>query len=159
MTRVHGNTRWTAEHQAKARRLYVEEGRSAREIAKEVGPSERRIHEWAREDNWKKARAEWAQISGVPLEALEEKALRRLMGRLEREGDELPTEELLALLKYITAFKTLIHKRQGYRLLDAALVVGDEFQAFVLAECPAEAPRLLEAWKGFITDLQQRSAQ
>lgn len=156
---VHGNTRWTAEDQARARRLYVEEGKSVKECAKALGCSDRTVHTWVKNGRWREAREGWLAINGVPIEDLEERALRRILGRLDREGDNLQTKELLDLLKHVNQFKLMIAKRQGYRLLDAALVVGDEFTNWVLAECPVEAPCILEAWKGFLDDTQQRSAQ
>lgn len=159
MTKPHGNTRWTDEHRAEARRLYVEQGKSPDEVSGVIGCSSRSVQTWVKEGAWREARQGWLSVHGMPVEDLEDRALRRLLGRLEREGDALPVKELLELLRTINSFKQLIAKRQGFRVVDAALVVGDEFEAYVLRECPEEAPHLLEAWKGFLEDLNRRSAQ
>lgn len=155
---THGNTRFSDEDRAKARRLYVEEGEGLEAIAKVVGCSTRTLGVWVRDGDWKEDRASWLRVHAVPLEDLEERAIRKLLGRLEREADALEPDALLALLTNINRFKALIAKRQGYRLLDAALVVGEEFQAFVLQECPEEAPVLLDAWKKFLEDMQRRAS-
>ena len=155
---LHGNTRFTDEHRAKGRRLYVEEGKTPDQVSSAIGCSTRTVQAWIKEGRWKDARETWLQVHGIPLEDLEERALRKLLGRLERDGDGLEIPELLNLLGNVNKFKLMIAKRQGYRLMDAALVVGEEFQAFVLRECPDEAPTLLEAWKAFLDELQRRSA-
>jgi len=126
-------------------------------VLKEIGCSPRTLGIWAKDMGWKDDRASWIRIHAVPLEDLEERAIRKLMGRLERDAETLEPEILLSLLTNINRFKALIAKRQGYRVLDAALVVGEDFQEFVLRECPDEAPVLLEAWKNFIEDLQRRT--
>lgn len=159
MTKPHGNTRWTDEHRAEARRLYVEQGKLPAEISPAIGCSTRTVQTWIKEGDWRAAREGWLSVHGMPVEDLEDRALRRLLGRLERDGDTLPTKELLELLSNVNKFKALIAKRQGFRVLDAALVVGEEFEAFVLRECPEEAPQLLQAWKEFLEDLNRRSAQ
>jgi hypothetical protein len=158
MRRPHGNTRWTPEDRAKARRFFVEEGKTPDPISEAIGCSARTIQIWIKEGHWREARESWLQVHGIPIEDLEERALRKLLGRLDAEADHMPTKDLLDLLSNVNKFKVLIAKRQGYRLVDAALVVGEEFQAFVLRECPEEAPGLLEAWKGFLDDLQRRNA-
>lgn len=154
---THGNTRFTDQDRAKARRLFVEDGQSMQAIQEEIGCSPRTLGIWAKEMGWRDERASWIRIHSVPLEDLEERAIRKLMGRLERDAEDLAPETLLSLLTNINRFKALIAKRQGYRVLDAALVVGEDFQEFVLRECPDEAPVLLEAWKNFIEDLQRRT--
>ncbi len=156
--KAHGNTRFGDEHKAQARKLYVEEGRNAEEVAAAVGCSARTVQAWIKEHAWREAKASWAQVNGVPLEELEERALRKVLGRLEADADGLEPKALLDLLTNVNRFKTLIAKCQGYRLLDAALVVGEDFQAFVLREIPEEAPRLLEAWRSFLDDLAKRAA-
>lgn len=154
---THGNTRFTDEHRAKARRVFVEEGKTPDQVAEVIGCSSRTVQTWIKEGHWRDARETWLQVHDIPLEDLEERALRRLMGRLDREGDDLQIPELLNLLGNVNKFKLMIAKRKGYRLMDAALVVGEEFQAFVLRECPAEAQALLEAWKAFLDELQRRA--
>ncbi|MDR3684767.1 MAG: helix-turn-helix domain-containing protein [Geothrix sp.] len=155
---VHGNTRFTAEDRVKARRLYVEEGSNVEQIAAIIGCSERTVQSWIRDLGWKDARSAWVEVHGIPLEELEERALRKLLGRLEREASELQPAELLSLLTHVNRFKALIAKQQGYRLMDAALVVGEDFQSFVLREFPNEATRLLEAWKAFLDEVNRRTA-
>lgn len=155
---THGNTRFGDEEKAKARRAFVEEGKAPDGISKEIGCSSRTVQMWIKEGRWRDARESWLQVHGIPLEDLEERALRRLLGRLDADVDKLATKDLLELLSNVNKFKVLIAKRQGFRLVDAALVVGEEFQAFVLRECPEEASALLEAWKGFLDEIQRRSA-
>lgn len=154
----HGNTRWTDEDKAKARRLFVEEAKTPDQISNVIGCSSRTVQTWVKEGHWREARESWLQVHGIPLDDLEERALRRLLGRLERDGDAMEIPELLSLITNVNKFKLMIAKRMGYRLMDAALVVGEEFQAFVLRECPEEAPALLEAWKAFLEEMQRRSA-
>lgn len=156
--RVHGNTRFTEEHRVKARRLFVEEGRSPEEAAAAIGASARTVQGWIRDLGWREARASWVEVHGIPLEELEERALRKLLGRLETEAATMEPGELLSLLTNVNRFKALIAKAQGFRLVDAALVVGEDFQGFVLREFPQEAPRLLEAWKAYLDDLGRRGA-
>ena len=156
--RIHGNTRFGEEEKARAKRLYVEQGQSAEEVADAIGCSTRTVQGWIKGLDWKIARSAWIELTGVPLEDLEERALRKILNRLERDADTLSSKELLDLLGNVNKFKALLAKRQGYRLLDAALVVGEEFQAFVLKEAPEEAPRLLEAWRSFLEDIQRRTA-
>jgi transposase-like protein len=153
---AHGNTRFGDDDKARAKRLYVEQGKSAHEVAEDIGCSSRTVQIWIRDLDWAPARAAWVELQGVPVEALEERALRRILARLEKDADTLPSKELLDLLGNVNKFRALLAKRQGYRLLDAALVVGEEFQAFVLRECPDEAPRLLNAWREFLEDVQRR---
>ncbi len=153
----HGNTRWTDEDRAKARRLFIEDAKTPDQVSEAIGCSSRTVQAWAKEGHWREARESWLQVHGMALDDLEERALRRLLGRLDRDGDDLPIPDLLSLLGNVNKFKLMIAKRQGYRLMDAALVVGEEFQAFVLKECPEEAPALLEAWKGFLDEMQRRS--
>lgn len=155
---LHGNTRFTEEHRVKARRLFVEEGKSADEAAKAIGASARTVQGWIRDLDWREARAAWVEVHGISLEDLEERALRKLLGRLELEAATLEPEALLSLLTNVNRFKALIAKQQGFRLVDAALVVGEDFQSFVLREFPNEAPRLLEAWKAFLDDVGRRNA-
>ncbi|WP_257311128.1 hypothetical protein [Geothrix fuzhouensis] len=154
---VHGNTRFGEEHRVKARRLFVEEGASADQVAKVIGASSRTVQSWIRDLGWREARATWVEVHGISLEELEDRALRKLLGRLETSAATLEPEALLALLTNVNRFKALIAKQQGFRLVDAALVVGEDFQAFVLREFPNEAPRLLEAWKAFLDDVSRRN--
>lgn len=156
--RAHGNTRFGEEEQARAKRLYVEQGQGAEEVAAAIGCSTRTVQTWIRNLDWRPARTAWVELTGIPLEDLEERALRKILNRLERDADTLSSKELLDLLGNVNKFKVLLAKRQGYRLLDAALVVGEEFQAFVLREAPEEAPHLLEAWRSFLEDVQRRNA-
>jgi transposase-like protein len=155
--KVHGNTRYGHDHKHQARALYVEAGVHAEKVAEEIGCSLRTVQTWIRENGWREARKGWTEVHAIPLEDLEERALRKVLSRLELEADHLDTKALLELLTNVNRFKTLIAKRQGYRLVDAALVVGDEFQAFILHECPEDAPRLLDAWRSFIDDLAKRA--
>lgn len=159
MRHLHGNTRYTEEHRAKARRWFVENDKTPEQIAETLGCSTRTVQAWIREGEWRDARLSYLQIQGIPLEDLEERALRRLLSRLSDEADRLEPSELLELLSNVNRFKALIAKRQGYRLLDAALVVGDEFQAFVVRECPEEAPVILQGWKTFLDALQKRGSE
>ena len=155
---THGNTRFSDADKAKARRLYVEDGLSMDAVTQAIGCSARTTGIWAAAGNWKEDRASWLRVHNVPIEDLEDRAIRKLMGRLEREADALAPETLLSLLTNINRFKALIAKRQGYRVLDAALVVGEEFQTFVLQEFPEEAPVLLNAWKEFLEELNRRTS-
>jgi transposase len=155
---VHGNTRFGEEHRVKARRLFVEEGATADQVAKVIGASSRTIQGWIRDLGWREARTAWMEVHGISLEELEDRALRKLLGRLENEAATLEAGELLSLLTNVNRFKALIAKQQGFRLVDAALVVGEDFQGFVLREFPNEAPRLLEAWKAFLDDVSRRTA-
>lgn len=154
---LHGNTRFTEEHRVKARRLFVEEGKGADEAAQAIGASSRTVQSWIRDLGWREARAAWVEVHGISLEDLEDRALRKLLGRLELEAATLEPEALLSLLTNVNRFKALIAKQQGFRLVDAALVVGEDFQAFVLREFPNEATRLLEAWKAFLDDVGRRN--
>ena len=154
---VHGNTKFTEADRVKARRLFVEEGATADQVAAVIGASSRTVQGWVRDLGWRDARAAWVEVHGISLEELEDRALRKLLGRLENEAATLEPDALLALLTNINRFKALIAKQQGFRLVDAALVVGEDFQAFVLREFPNEAPRLLEAWKAFLDDVSRRN--
>ena len=158
MAHVHGNTRFTEEHRVKARRLFVEEGASADQVAAVIGASSRTIQSWVRDLGWREARASWVEVHGIPLEELEERALRKLLGRLENEASGMEPGALLNLLSQVNRFKALIAKQHGFRVMDAALVVGEDFQGFVVREFPNEAPRLLEAWKAFLDELGRRTA-
>lgn len=156
--KVHGNTRYGAEDRAKARRLFVQEGKTFAEIAEELGPSHRTVELWCRAEDWREQRRSWIEETGTPLEDLEERAYRKVLSRLDRDSEQLPSTELLALFGALSRYKSLLVKSSGVRLVDAVLAVAPEFEAYILRERQADAAPVLEGWKSFVDEIARKVA-
>lgn len=131
-----------------AKRLYVEENLSYREIAAQMPVSEKQIGRWSRDGQWRKERTEFAKKKSS--------AVCNLMGVIDSHIEKLrtaPEEELDAraidmLIKLVKAHKTL---RGEMEIPQAVSIAFGEFMPFLTREAPDLAevivPHLDRFWQ------------
>lgn len=141
--------RWSQDVRAAARRLFVEEGLSYLDVGARLDVPESTVRKWSKDGHWELSREEMAG-STRSLYEMAQKILRNKLQQIEKlDPDQVTTAMLDGLQKLMN---TVQAARETVRLLEAAVVTGEEFVSWVRREIPDEATRsvVYDAWHRFL---------
>jgi len=132
-----------------ARKLYVEDGLSPAQIAKQVRCSESAVQQWAKKHGWQKQRE---MFLGGPKSVHErlKSLLQKKLTELEEMNPEALTPPVLDGVQKL--YKAVNDSADTISLFEAAIVAGSEFVAFVRRRVPDEVTRavIFEVWEEFL---------
>ena len=139
---------------SQARRLYVEDSKTAAEVARLVGVSAQTVSAWAKRFGWAAQR----ETFHGGARSLYEMAYGVLRAKLE-ELRSLPAEKITpgmidALAKLVRNVERL---RTEVRLFECCVIAAEQFVPFVQKEIPDEATRaeVFAAWEAFLESVKE----
>ncbi len=137
------------EVKAAARKLFVEEGLSYLDVGARLKVPESIVRKWSKTGNWERSREE---LSGSA-RTLYEMALKILKAKL-MQLEQLPPEQITTgqLDGLNKLMLTVQNARETVRLLEAAVIAGEEFIGFIRRTVPDEATRtiIFHEWERFL---------
>jgi alkyl sulfatase BDS1-like metallo-beta-lactamase superfamily hydrolase len=134
---------------AAARKLFVEDGLSYLDVGARLTIPEATVRNWSKKGHWETARDE---IAGSA-KSLYEMALKVLKAKLVHLESLPPEEVTTSVLDGLNKLFIVVQSaRETVRLLEAAVIAGEEFVAFVRRTVPDEATRakVYETWDAFL---------
>lgn len=141
--------RWGVEVRAAARKLFVEEGLSFLDVGARLKIPESTARKWSKAGNWERAREE---LSGSA-RTLYEMALKILKAKLQQIEQLPPDQVTTGMLDGLNKLMlTVQNARETVRLLEAAVIAGEEFIGFIRRTVPDEATRtvIYNEWEKFL---------